>query len=171
VTLKYHYRYNESRYFLDFKSKQFNRSKTLNANMLDLTLKNLKWLSPFEFYGKPYEEIIELRSVKDFIKNKSQSKRVIISDYLLLSSLTNTNTPSPLKFYDSISIPSKKNPFFNYFRNFFIEKLKKENVIFIYTTSPYYEQIVKDIFFDSDCIKLKKITLHLSELHVENCLK
>jgi len=168
VTLKYHHRYNENKYFLDFKIGSFDKKKTIKAENLDKSFKNLQWITPFYFITNSSEEINQLKLSVEYIK-KNLKNKIIISDYLFLSSLVKSNIASPLKFYDSVSVPDLKNPFYNYYKSFFITQLKKNNVAVVYTTSEYYNNILISIFFDKNCIISRKINSILYEHNIKEC--
>jgi len=168
VTFKYHHRYNESRYFLDFKIGTFDKKKTIKAENLDKSLKNLQWITPFDFITNSGEEINQLKLSVEYIK-KNLKNKIIISNYLFLSSLVKSNIASPLKFYDTVSVPDLKNPFFNYYKSFFITKLKNNNVAVVYTTSEYYNNILINIFINKNCIISRKINSILYEHNINKC--
>jgi len=136
---------------------------------LDKNFKNLQWITPFYFINNPSEEIRQLKLSIEYIKKNLNNNFIIISDYLFLSSIVNSNIASPLKFYDSVSVPNLKNPFYNYYKNFFIAKLKKNNVVIVYTTSEYYNNILISIFFDKKCIISRKINSILYEHNIKEC--
>ena len=91
---------------------------------MDKSFKNLQWITPFYYITNSSEEINQLKISVEYIK-KNLKNKIIISDYLFLSSLVKSNIASPLKFYDSVSVPDLKNPFYNYYKSFFIIQLKK----------------------------------------------
>ena len=146
------------------------KKKTIKAENLDKSFKNLQWITPFYFITNPGEEINQLKLSVEYIKKNSKENFIIISDYLFLSSLANANIASPLKFYDDVSVPKLTNSFFNYYKNFFIIQLKKNNVNQVFVTSKYYYDIISNIFLKKKCISTKKITNILYELNIKNCL-
>jgi len=94
-----------------------------------------------------------------------------MSDYLFLSSLVKSNIASPLKFYDPVSIPNQKNPFFNNYKNFFLDKLSENDIYIVYTTSAYYQNVLNEIFFlKKNCMKSLKINLILTKNIISDCL-
>jgi len=173
VTLKYHHRYNESRYFLDFKIGSFDKKKAIKAESLDKSLKNLKWINSLSIINESAEEISQLKFSVDYMKKNLNKNFIIISDYLFLSSLVKSNVASPLKFYDTVSIPNTENSFYNYYKNFFLTQLKKNNIQLVYTTAEYYNNVILDIILSNEknknCISTQKINLILFEHNLQKC--
>ena len=53
---------------------------------------------------------------------------MLITDYNFYSSLTEQKLHSPSRTYDNISYPEKDNKFYIDYKNFFIKKLKMNNI-------------------------------------------
>ena len=69
ITLKYHFRYNENRKFHELENVNFNLS--LNADMLDKSLRGLKWINPY-FNGQAYNELKILIEAKNIFNNSNK---------------------------------------------------------------------------------------------------
>jgi len=113
-TFKYHYRYNENRYFLDYKIAEIKKIKLVDAVIFDDSLKGLNWNNPYSLVSRPEEELKILKDFKEKIIKDNNEQSIIISSYLGLSAIIKKNMPSPMKWYDSVSIPDKKNKYYIY---------------------------------------------------------
>jgi len=165
---KYHFRYNENKYFMDF--KKFDIKYASNAGHIDNIFYRLKWLTPFEYYNKSNKEVTLLKETKDFINlNKDKDSAIFITDYLFFSAITNHKIPSPVKWYDNVIIPEKDSKYYNYYRNFFIDKIIKNNVKNIYLIGNKNKDIFISFFIEKDCVVSKKINYLLSIYNIEKC--
>ena len=103
ITLKYHYRYNESRKFHELENVDL--TKAIEANILNKNLNGLNWINPF-YKGSPKDEII---LINEGIKNIENEKKEIIlfTHYLFLESVTNKKLNYPASTFpmDGASIP------------------------------------------------------------------
>ena len=166
--LKYHYRYNEKKYFMDF--KKFEIEKSSKAETIDKIFVGLKWITPFDYYEKSKQEVELLNETKIFIKlNKEKDRPILITDYLFMSAISNVNISSPLKWYDDVIIPNKNNKYYNYYKNFFISKILKNNIKNIYLVGNKDPFIFVDLIANKNCITFKKLNDILSVYNIEKC--
>ena len=86
ITAKYHYRYNEHRYFMDLEKVDFN--KMVDARILDSKLKNLMWITP-EFSNDPIRELNLLKNTIDILAHRFALFFTISLKLLII--LTNNN--------------------------------------------------------------------------------
>ncbi len=143
ITLKYHYRYNESRKFHELENVDL--TKAIEANILNKNLNGLNWINPF-YKGSPKDEII---LINEGIKNIENEKKEIIlfTHYLFLESVTNKKLNYPARTFtmDGASIPVMGTKYFEYYRSFFANLIKSKNIEKIY-------------FFKHEGISLKNVT-------------
>ena len=166
--IKYHYRYNENKYFMDF--KRFEIQYASEAEKIDKIFYRLKWLTPFDYYKRSSEEVSLLREVKDFINlNKNKNNIIFITDYLFFSSITNHKIASPIKWYDDVIIPKKNNNYYNYYKMFFIDKILKNKISHIYTIGKYDSSYFSDFVSDKNCIKKQHINAILNVYDITSC--
>ena len=166
--VKYHYRYNENKYFMDF--KKFDIKRASDGEKIDRIFYGLKWLTPFEYYSKSKEEISLLHDTKKFINlNKNKNNIFFITDYLFFSSITNHKIASPIKWYDDVIIPKKNNNYYNYYKMFFIDKISKNKISHIYTIGKYDSSYFSDFFRDKNCIKKQRINAILNVYDITGC--
>jgi hypothetical protein len=164
--VKYHYRYNENKYFMDF--NRFEIEYASEGEKIDKIFYRLKWLTPFKYYEKSNEEVSLLRQTKDFI-NLNKNNVIFITDYLFFSSITNQNIASPIKWYDDVIIPKKKNYYYNYYKIFFIDKILKNKITQIYTIGAYDYSYFSDFVKDKNCIKKQQINTILNVYDITTC--
>ena len=146
ITLKYHFRYNENRKFHELENVNFNLS--LNADMLDKSLRGLKWINPY-FNGQAHNELKILIEAKN-IFNNSNKKVMLITNYLFLDSITeiNLNYPNRTFTYDGASMPLKDNKFSSLYKDFLIKKIKKNKIeeIFFFKHEKITDEIITENF-------------------------
>lgn len=166
--LKYHFRYNENKYFMDF--NKFEIQYASDAQVIDKIFNRLKWLTPFKYYKKSSEEVALLRHSKDFIdQQKNKANIIFITDYLFFSSITNHKIASPVKWYDNVIIPEKSNKYYSYYKNFFIDKILKNKINYIYTIGQYDSSYFSDFIRNKDCIKHQRINEILNIYDIRKC--
>ena len=86
---------------------------------------------------------------------------VLVTDYQFISVLLSIYDNSPVRFwYEYHGYPTKENKYHAKYKNFFIEKLKNNQIEIIYTIRPLYgdKNVLKDIL-DKDCL--------IKEIHTE----
>ncbi len=166
--VKYHYRYNEKKYFMDF--RKFEVGKSSKAEEIDKIFAGLKWITPFDYYERSKQEVLLLNEIKNFILfNKEKDRPIIITDYLFFSAISNLEIPSPIKWYDSVIIPEKNNKYYNYYRVFFVNKILNNNVKNIYLIGNMSTHIFLDLIENKKCVIFKKINDLMSVYNIEQC--
>ena len=74
---------------------------------------------------------------------------------------------APNKWFDPLSIPSKKKNIFKY-QNFFLLKLKEQNIVNVYVVRNKLK-IFQTIFIDHQCFKKTVINEMGIMLNITNC--
>lgn len=129
ITAKYHYRYNENRYFMDLEKVDF--SKMIEASILDDKLKNLMWITP-EYPDNPNKELNLLKHTINILKNDKR-KKMVITHYSFLSFLTEQNLHMPSRWYVSNNTyPHHDHKYHNFYKNFFYKNYIKDRIEVIY---------------------------------------
>ena len=59
-------------------------------------------------------------------------QKIIISDYQVFPSILEIKNISPNKWFDILSVPNEDNIYYENYKNFFIRKLKEQNIETIY---------------------------------------
>ena len=114
----------------------------------------------------------EASNIKLAIKiiNDDKNKKMIITDYQFISVFLDQYDYSPTRFwYDFHGYPSEKNIYFNYWKDFVLNKIRKNNIQNIYVLKPLHgenkplENILKN------CYQKKKISETFYKLILNNC--
>jgi len=167
TTVKYHLRFNQDRKFIELASANLNLAE--NPMRLDKRLKGLKWITP-HYPDDPLKEINLLIDSKNILNQVSEEK-FIITDYQFFSSLLNNKFTSPNKWYDSSSIPNKKNKYYNTHKNFFLDKIKKNNIKHLFFIGKnkskmyFFDEFLKE----NECIVSTQINELLLEFDISKC--
>ena len=104
----------------------------INAESLDNSIKGLKWITP-NYRSDPIIEINLLSELKKSILDDG-TKKIVITDYQILPSIVKINNTSPNKWFDFLSVPKEGDIFYEIYKDFFIRKLKEQNIETIYLT-------------------------------------
>ena len=91
-----------------------------------------------------------------------------MSDYQILSSITENYYIAPNKWFDQRSVPSKNNKFFPYYKEFFISKIRSQNIDNIYVIGKD-KFFLSSIFDNKKCLNYKMINEISFKLKVKNC--
>lgn len=172
LTVKYHVRFNEERKFHDLQNT--NLKNFIPASYIDESLTFLKWITA-DYKQDPAKEIKIIKEVKIELDNNTENK-LLISNYLFLDAITQNKIFSISRTFDDISFPSKKNKYYNFYKDFFIKKLKKNNIKKIYVFFNKNEingAMDKYVFsyISSDCFKIYKKHEELIELTlIDGCI-
>ena len=152
TTIKYHERFNQNKKFMELVSVDFNLAE--DAAILDKRLKGLKWITP-HYPNKPLNEINLLIDAKNILFEK-KGEKIIITDYQFFSSMLNNKFASPNKWYDDLSIPDKKNKYYNMHKNFFLKKIKKNEIKYLFFIGENKSEMYffEEFLNENECIVL-----------------
>ena len=139
----------------------------VDAKVLDESLNNLQWISP-KYSKNPKRELDQLSQLKKIILLDGE-KKIILSNYQLLPAITGTKTITPNKWFDDLSVPDKNNKYFNYYKYFFINKLKEQNIKNIYITENKINYITN--VFGEECLQVKILNELARKVNILSCLK
>ena len=75
---------------------------------------------------------------------------------------------APNKWFDSMSVPTSDNKYFNFYKKFFIKSLKAQKIetLFILKDKEIY---LKDIF-NKNCFTKENINKDLSKINIQKCI-
>ena len=169
LTVKYHLRFNEGRKFMDLQNVDFNQS--VKASILDAKFSNLKWITA-SYKDNPLEEIKYLKEAIYLLKEEKE-KKMVITHYQFFSLILNQNLYIPNRWYfpDNTFPASKNNIYYDSYKNFLINKTKREqiNIIYIIMESPEFFKEVFLGYFKDGCTYDKKNNLVIT-IDLKNCL-
>lgn len=162
-TIKFHLRFNENKKFMELNNVDLNLA--VKAENFDKSLKGLKWITPNNV--SPEEEIKNLNEIKKIISSYN-TKKIIITDYQIFPSVIKLKSIAPNKWFDSLSVPTSDNKYFNFYKKFFIESLKAQKIetLFILKDKEIY---LKDIF-NKNCFTKENINKDLSKISIKKCI-
>ena len=166
VTTKYHFRFNEERRFHEMSNINFQLAQ--DAKIIDKKLSGLKWITPI-FEKNPMKEINLIKEAVIILKNDEREK-MLLTNYSFISSILEENLNSPSRWYipNGAAYPLEDNKFFNIYKNFIINLIKKNNIKVVYIIKPVNnEEIYR--YIDKNCFDEKKITLILKEFSLKKC--
>ena len=167
TTIKYHTRFNQDRKFMELVSVDFNLAE--DATKLDKRLKGLKWITP-DYPNKPLNEINLLIDTKNILLEK-KGKKIIITDYQFFSSMLNNKFASPNKWYDDRSIPDKKNKYYNMHKNFFLDKIKRNEIKYLFFIGKNKSEMYffEEFLYENKCIVFNQFNELLLEFDISKC--
>jgi len=171
-SIKYHNVYNVKRKFMDLQFVDL--SKAIDASLIDVKLKNLKWITPF-YYGKnPTKEINLIKNTINILKNDNREK-MVITNYQFFSLILeqDLNIPNRWSLHHHNLYPFKNNKYFEYYKDFFNKKLKSSKVEVIYIIKSHPKESIKiehfEIYLDDICFKDSKISEILFSHEIVSC--
>ena len=162
-TIKFHLRFNENKKFMELNNVDLNLA--VEAENFDKSLKGLKWITPYNI--SPAEEIENLIEIKEIILSDKTNK-IVITDYQIFPSILKLKNIAPNKWFDSMSVPSRDNKYFNTYKNFFIASLRDQKIKTLFILEDK-ERYLKNIF-NTDCYVKENINKNLSKINIEKCI-
>jgi hypothetical protein len=167
TTVKYHLRYNQDRKFIELVNANFSLSE--DASKIDKSLSGLKWITPHYLYS-PSDEIDLLIDTKNILL-KAKKKKIIITDYQFFSSIINNKFASPNKWYDDLSIPKKDSKYYDTHKNFFLDKIVKNKIKYLYFIGKSKNEMYffKEFIGENKCIIPNQLNELLLEFDINQC--
>ena len=167
TTAKYHIRFNQDRKFIELVNADFSLAE--DAVQLDERLKGLKWITPY-YIDRPQDEINFLIDAKNILSQKDDRK-IIVTDYQFFSSFLNNKFTSPNKWYDNLSIPDRKNKYYDEYKNFFLSKIKENKIGYLFFVGKNKNEMYffKEFFNENECIISNQLNELLLEFDISKC--
>tara|TARA_B110000438_G_scaffold200183_1_gene191739 strand:+ start:212 stop:676 length:465 start_codon:yes stop_codon:yes gene_type:complete len=143
--------------------------KSVDARQLDASFRGLKWITPM-YKENPSQEVELLLETKNILSKNNENK-IIISDYMFFSAILKNKFASPNKFYDKVSVPTKDNDYYIEYKNFFLERIKENNIKKIYFVGKhiyemsFFEEFIKE----NKCLEINELNELLAEFDINNC--
>ena len=161
---KYHLRFNEQRKFNELENIDI--SKAVDAKDLSQSLRGLKWITS-QNPENPKQELESLKEVVNFLKFDS-TRKVLITDYQVLAPISGIYDFSPNQWHHpTVSFPLQGQKYFETYKQFFIENLKKNKIQFILETSES-GQTITGLILDESCIQKKRFNEMLIKISLLN---
>ncbi len=170
-TLKFHFRFNEERKFINLEGIDINKFE--KAEIIDNKLKGLKWIT-MDYPNNPKNEIKFIKRSLEIIKQE-QKNLMFIGNYQFFSSILDKKTNAPNRWYATgVSHPTKQNRYYNEYVNFIKNLIIKKKIEVIYLHQPIKNQHL-DIIQDAIMIIPKKCDNSTREINefvivdINNC--
>ena len=162
ATIKFHVRFNENKKFMELEN--INLDIAVDAKNLHNSVKGVKWITPYN--NNPKKEIQNLNDIKKIIL-LDNSKKIIISDYQILPSILNLKNTAPNKWFDSMSVPDKKNKYFREYKEFFQNNLKDQKIETIYVYKIDKKKYLQDFLIN--CLFSENFEKNILKIKVKTC--
>ena len=166
ATYKYHLRFNENRKFHEFRETNFDLA--FPAKNINNKLSGLKWITP-EYKNNPKDEISLILEIQSYLKQEKR-KKMIMTHYTFFSVILDQKTFSPARFFTQhgVSHPIKGNKYFDKYQDFFIQKIRRNNIEVIYTIKPV-EPYFLEYLLNKKCIKSSSLNSILDAHLILEC--
>ena len=149
---KYHFRFNVDRKFNELQNIDI--SKAVNAKNIHTSLSGLKWIT-INFPQNPQEEINAIKESMVILKNEKRRKS-LITTYQFIAPVLEIYDYSPNQWHHpSVSFPIKNQKYYEIYKRFFINNIKKNNIDIIYSIGKAEEGIVS-LILTNNCFETKK---------------
>jgi hypothetical protein len=168
ISTYYFNKYIQSRNFMDLKKSDLKYK--IEGKLIHEKLKSLKWIT-YRSEKKPLKEITELNNVIEIIEN-DKSNKALITDYQFISVILGINDNSPSKvWYNHHVYPTENHRLYGFYKNFFIEALRKEKIEKIFVVKPIVgDQNIVEKIFKNKCYS-KKIEADILDVYnIDDCL-
>ena len=134
-TVYYYSTYIKNRTFMDLRGINLNNS--IDGELIHSELSQIKWITMF--YPKdPAKEASNIKLALRILQ-EDKSKKMIITDYQFISVFLKQYDFSPTRFwYDFHGYPTEKNIYFNYWKEFVLKTIKRNNIKNIYVLKPLH---------------------------------
>ena len=124
---------------------------SIDGKIIHSELSNIKWITMF-YPDDPAKEVSNIKLAFKILRDDKENK-MIVTDYQFISVFLKQYDFSPTRFwYDFHGYPTEKNIYFDYWKEFVLKKIKKNNIKNIYVLKPLHgetkplENIVKNCY-------------------------
>tara|TARA_B100001057_G_C22318667_1_gene744880 strand:+ start:127 stop:582 length:456 start_codon:yes stop_codon:yes gene_type:complete len=117
--------------------RDVNINNSINAEKIHPKLSKIKWITMF-YPNNPEEEILNIQLALKIL-GEDKNKKMLITDYQFISVFLKEYDYSPTRFwYDFHGYPSESNKYFNYWKDFVLKKIRKNDIKNIYVLKPLH---------------------------------
>ena len=168
VTVKFHYRYNVDRKFMELEG--IDKSISFNAKEIHPNLNGLNWITRS---NKPNEDKIFIQNVIEILKNEKE-KSYLFTHYQFFSAIFGKKFILLNRWYiwDNNSHPTESHKYFSYYKEFASNNFEKNKIQKIFLISEKNEFKFNNIknYFNNKCFKEEKLLEErLIKLTLKNC--
>ena len=126
--------------------ENINLNNAVDSQVIHSSLKGLNWIT-YKYFNDPK---FEVGIIKDSMKiiEKDRSKKMLLTDYLFLSSILNQDLNNPSRWPSSqdASNPDKKNHYYAYYKKFVEDLIRIKKIETLYSIRDNENDIFSDIF-------------------------
>ena len=165
-SIYYYINYVQNRTFMDLGKSDL--TKAVDGNLIHEKLSGVKWVTMF-YPLDPREEVENIKFAMKILNN-DKNKKMIITDYQFISVFLNVPDYSSTRFwYNFHGYPDQNNLYFNYWKKFNLNFLKKNKIKYIYVLMPLHgeEKPLENIF--DNCLVKEQLTSFFYKLNLNNC--
>ena len=168
ISVKYHYRFNVDRKFIELEN--VDKSLSINSSAISSRLKGLKWIT-ISSSNEIKNEAQLLKDSINFLQNNKDESLIISYYQFILTDIDHSFYP-PNRWHtdDGVSYPLKTNKFYPLYKSFYKEKLAKYKIKKIFPLYPLNENDFNFVL-DKDCIKTTKINKLLLKHDLLKCFE
>jgi hypothetical protein len=162
-TIKFHYRFNIDRKFLDLEN--VDKTKAINANEVHKNFKNLRWISRSEVPKKELELIkLAIKIIDSDVREKT-----LITHYQFIATILDKKLNIINRWYlwDNNTHPTENHKYFEFYKSLINKNIRENDVKVIYLLGQKNEILfdnVKnyftDVCFESKTIVQKRFSSH-----------
>ena len=154
-TVKYHFRFNVDRKFLDLEN--IDKNNAVSANLIHKNFNNLKWISKFD---EPNNEVKILKNAVKIIENDKR-QIALLTHYQFISTILDKKLNILNRWYlwNNNTHPTENHKYFEFYKSMINKNIKSNNVEVIYLLGQKNEFLfykVKNYFTDV-CFESKTI--------------
>ena len=170
ASVKFHLRFNIDRKFHDLEN--IDKSKAIQANIINENFKNLKWISKFD---QPKNELKVIKEALKVIDGDNREK-TLITHYQFISTFLDKplNILNRWYLWDNNTHPTENHKYFEFYKSLVDKNIKKNKVKVVYLLGQKNEINFKNVknYFTDTCFKSKTIIPDRFSMHeIVKCKK
>jgi hypothetical protein len=154
-TVKYHFRFNIDRKFLDLEN--IDKNNAVSANLIHKNFNNLKWISKFD---EPNNEVKILKNAVKIIENDKR-QIALLTHYQFISTILDKKLNILNRWYlwNNNTHPTENHKYFEFYKSMINENIKSNNVEVIYLLGQKNEFLFHKVknYFTDVCFESKTI--------------
>ena len=141
---------------------------SIDGKEIHSKLSKIKWITMF-YPNDPAQEAFNIKLALEILQ-KDKSEKIIITDYQFISVFLKQYDFSPTRFwYDFHGYPTEKNTYFNYWKEFVLKNIKKNNIKNIYVLKPLHGETKPLENILKNCYQKRVFSETFYKLILNNC--
>ncbi len=143
-------------------------NKSIDGEVIHPKLAGIKWITMF-YPDNPTEEANNIKMAINILK-QDQNKKMLITDYGFITVFLNQYDYAPTRFwYEFHGYPSSNSEYFEYWKNFVLNKIKRNNIKNIYVLLPLHGETKPLENILDNCFQKKNYSEVFYKLDLKNC--